>query len=139
MIDSSNLDGPGTFDDEGFYESGGDFAHEFATAIREMRERETAEMIGKVFGFPLGMMSGIGPAAGWKLGSKIGSGLYSMFGNPDKPSKPTADFSFVTANQGRNDAQQQASPIDILEGIFKNKGNVDVDAFINSLLSQNKA
>jgi len=98
---------------------------------------KTARVTGSMAGVIPAMMAGLPPSLGWKGGGKIAEGIYSRFGDPVaatvRNTKTPTDFSFATANQGPNDNQR---PQDILNSIFANKGNIDINQFINSLLNR---
>jgi len=101
------------------------------------RALETARVTGSMAGVIPAMMAGLPPSLGWKGGGKVAEGIYSRFGDPVaatvRNTKTPTDFSFATANQGPNDNQR---PQDILNSIFANKGNIDINQFINSLLNR---
>lgn len=112
--------------------------------IRQTIGKMNASRIGKIFGGITGLgLPDLGIGSGMNLGGMIGKGAYGMFGDPSKPSSFTDKaFSFESPGPMENitgPGQSRTPPAEMLAGIFGNKGNVDVNEFINSLLNRGTA
>ena len=112
--------------------------------FRERFGRMNAARIGKIFGGIAGLgIPGLGIGTGMQLGGKIGTGAYNTFGNPKEQSAFTdAPFSYEAPTEPidpQNPSGGESQRIaELLAGIFQNKGNVNVNEFINSLLNSGR-